>query len=356
MRRVAFIILWVLTVLPGWADSTPNCEVCAQPTKGKYWHYKSPARTNVVCDVCHQLPNKCSVCGLPAPEGHIKMGDGRVICKKDSPRVVVLEEEAVRLFWEARREAERIGEGHLALRSPHLKIRLFDSPFWASKKVNPDADVSHLLGIAASPVSAGEHFHNVNLLGGVLRESLGTTSAHEYMHLWINENRPESHKIDGDTVEAICELLAYKVAVFRQDKEQLEKSKSNTYTKGKILELMSYEQEFGFQAVLQWVKTGTEPTLAGREIAKPPPVAEIPFFVPAAAVRPAATNLVLKGVMGSEKRRLALINDRTFEKAEEGKVRVGDKTVVVKCVDILVDAVVVRIDGAAPVTLKLDGR
>ena len=45
-------------------------------------------------------------------------------------------------------------------------------------------------------------------------------------------------------------------------------------------------------------------------------------------------RLTLKGISGAPGHRFALINDRTLEKNEEGKVRVGKTNVVVRCLDI----------------------
>jgi hypothetical protein len=362
--RLGIFIFLCLTVLRAGADIIYTCDSCdSQIKSGTVWVYKQPKYTNYICDTCYKLPLRCSLCQLPAGAGHIKLGDGRVICRKDVTKVVTVEDDAVRLFWEARREVERLADGNMGLRSQQLSVKLFDNPFWTSKKVNKDADDVHVEGIAVSPITAGEFFHNVNLISGVTRQSMAMTSAHEYTHLWINENKG-ARTLDGDTVEAICELVSYKLAVYRRDEEQIERIKRNQYTKGKILQLIEYEKEFGFQAILQWVKSGTTASLDTKEVVEPAaaavtaPRSESPFFVPvASAAAPAApATLTLKGLLGSGKRRLALINDRTFEKAEEGKVRVGNKTVAVKCMDILENSVIVRVDGAEPITLTLDGK
>jgi hypothetical protein len=58
------------------------------------------------------------------------------------------------------------------------------------------------------------------------------------------------------------------------------------------------------------------------------------------------TTLTLKGISGGPGARFALINDRTFAKSEQGRVRVGESNVTVRCLEILNDSVVIQINGA----------
>ena len=49
----------------------------------------------------------------------------------------------------------------------------------------------------------------------------------------INENCPPGHRIDGDTVEAICELTAYKLMEKRKLPERQKAILDNPYTNGR---------------------------------------------------------------------------------------------------------------------------
>ena len=98
------------------------------------------------------------------------------------------------------------------------------------------------------------------MLSGRTREEMTAVAAHEYTHLWIFENCPASHHIDGDTTEAICELTAYKLM---QKKGLADRQKSileNPYTNGKIKDLIEVEREGGTDYVLNWVKKSTAET------------------------------------------------------------------------------------------------
>jgi len=91
----------------------------------------------------------------------------------------------------------------------------------------------------------------------------------------------------------------------------------------------------------------------------PPQVGKDPFFPnshrrdPVAPVAPStapvhvAPTLVLRGIVGSPGRRLAIINNETMELGEESAVRTAAGRVRVKCLQIDPDAVLVQIEGEA---------
>jgi hypothetical protein len=76
-----------------------------------------------------------------------------------------------------------------------------------------------------------------------------------------------------------------------------------------------------------------------------------------AAVR-VPDKLVLRGILGSGTRRLALINDATLAAGEEGRAHLGAQEIRLKCVEIRDDAVVVQVDGGDRQELRLstDGK
>jgi hypothetical protein len=70
---------------------------------------------------------------------------------------------------------------------------------------------------------------------------------------------------------------------------------------------------------------------------------------------PTVPELVLKGVSGSANRRLAIINNRTFARGEEGDVMWNGTRVRVKCTEIESDSVQVTVNGQVKV-LRLNSR
>ena len=70
---------------------------------------------------------------------------------------------------------------------------------------------------------------------------------------------------------------------------------------------------------------------AGKPILSLPPV--IPLF--------------LKGISGTKGRRLAIINNRTFEAGEEVEFKVNNQIVRVRCVEIRDQSAIISVDGMA---------
>lgn len=56
-------------------------------------------------------------------------------------------------------------------------------------------------------------------------------------------------------------------------------------------------------------------------------------------------QIVLKGIVEGNNRRLAIINGRTFEKGEQGQITVGKKSISLRCVEISERSAVVLVQG-----------
>src|SRR5476649_818164 len=118
------------------------------------------------------------------------------------------------------------------------------------------------------------------MLSGRTREEMMGVAAHEYTHLWINENRPDDRVIDQDTIEAICELTAYKLMEAKKLPEMQKRILANPYTNGKIKTLVAVEHEGGTDYILNWVKNSTAETLDADENLAPipaPAATSLPF-------------------------------------------------------------------------------
>lgn len=87
------------------------------------------------------------------------------------------------------------------------------------------------------------------------------------------------------------------------------------------------------------------------ELPSPPP----PLFNGAPTVpAPRYTGLTLKNISGPARRRFALINNQTFAAGDKARVKVEDREVSVRCLEIRENAVVVMVDGeSARQELKL---
>jgi len=350
MRHLALILfLFAAVCTAAAAEANPFCIVCGKgPLHGRVWM----SRWGAICDDCYRLENHCSLCGLPVRpgDGSVKTGDGRFICKFDKPDAVLDAAEAREIFADARRELVGLFGGGFGLNFPEVTVNLFDVDYWSEKG---RGDGLHKFGFSSTRKSAGGVCtHEVVMLSGRRRTELAATAAHEYAHLWINENRPVEHAIAADTVEAICELTAYKLMQARGQAAQQNEILKNPYTRGEIKNLVEVERQHGMAFVLNWVKNGTTTNLT--ESAAAP----VPATTTTAGSRlprlPMQLQFTGLSVIGSE--REAIINGVGFAPGDQKRIPLRQKTVLVRCCEIRADAVTLQIDDAAnPVNLKMAG-
>jgi hypothetical protein len=313
--------------------------VCAKtPLSGRVWLHK----LGHVCDECHALPGRCHHCGLPVREGFVKTSDGRLYCRRDHPRLVFSTNEATRVFHESMEAALRMSGQAMGLRQPTVTVSLFDVDYWNAKDTPPELRRN---GFSHSRRTGEQFSHTVVLLSGQARDDLRSVCAHEFTHLWINENRAGARQIDPDTLEAICELIPYKLALTARDTNQLHTIRFNPYTRGMITNLITAEARHGLGAILAWVKEGQAATLEEGQLAAFS--GRLAVSGSSTTVAPAlAEDVILTGLAGSANRRMALINGQVFKPAERRRVRLKDRSVMVQCLEIRADAVLVRINDA----------
>jgi hypothetical protein len=351
MRRLAFILfLFAAVCISSAAPTNYFCVVCGKgPLTGQIWLTKWGA----VCNDCYKLEDHCSICGLPVRDGDgcVKTGDGRFICKFDKTNAVLDVAEAREVFTDARRELVGLFGSGFALNFPDVTVNLFDVDYWSEKG---RADGLHKFGFAYTRKSpSGDCTHEVVLLSGRLRTEIAATAAHEYTHLWINENRPADHLMDSDTTEAICELSAYKLMEARSQPEQMQRILDNPYTHGEIKKLLALEQERGIGYILNWVKTGTHATLETDSTALAAPSGR-PAMIFTNVPPPLPAELKLAGLLLEGRNRLAILNGLSFAPGETKSVPLQNRVVQVRCREIHDDEVVLQVDGSAePLTLKL---
>ena len=351
MRRLAFILFFFAAILAFCAgDTNYFCVVCGKgPLTGHFWMSKR----GPICDDCYQLKDHCSICGLPIKDGdgHIKTADGRLICKFDKTNVVLTLDQAKELFDQTRDAVVDIYGARFALKYTDVTVNLFDVDYWSEKN---GANGLHKFGFASTRKTAdGACTHEVVMLSGRTREEMTSVAAHEYTHLWINENRPADRVIDQDTIEAICELTAYKLMEAKKLPEMQKRILANPYTNGKIKTLVAVEREGGTDYVLNWVKNGTAETFDEDANLAPIPAAAAPSVPFNAAPLPLPEKLKFSGLLTIGKDHEAVINSVSFAAGDEKRVKLKGRTVMVRCLEVDADDVVVQInDSPERVTLK----
>jgi len=329
-----------------------HCIVCGKgPLTGQIWTH---AR-GVICDECEKINDRCTICGLPVKEGdgHVKTADGRFICKFDKPDAVLTVDQGKELFEQVRDEVVDMYGPQFALKNTQVTVTMFDVDYWSEKGRTNDL---HAFGFAHSrPADGGKWTHEVIMLSGRTRDEMTGVAAHEYTHLWINENCPAGHKIDGDTVEAICELTAYKLMQQEKKPEMVERILKNPYTNGKIKTLVAVERDGGADYVLNWVKSS--PADMFDEDANLAPLPAPAVAVRISALPPALpVGLKFSGVMTFGKMRQAVINGVAFGAGEQKKIKLRAKSVSVLCREINDDDVVVELNGSTTPSTMARGK
>ncbi|MDD5139126.1 MAG: hypothetical protein PHY43_02565 [Verrucomicrobiales bacterium] len=351
MRQLA-IILFLFAAAGAAAAGETNyfCIVCGKgPLYGQIWlHPRGP-----VCDGCHKLENRCSLCGLPVRDGDgsVKTGDGRFICKFDKTNAVLDVDAAREIFENARQDATDLYGRRFMLKYPDVTVNMFDVDYWSEKGRDNGLDKYGFASTRRTP--GGQCTHEVVMLSGQLRNEMISTAAHEYTHLWIYENCPSNRVIAGDTVEAICELTAYKLMQKQNLPEMQKRILENPYTHGKIKTLVEIEKRYDTDYVLDWVKNGKTETIeedTGFSVRASPPASASFSYVP--PVLPQA--LKFSGLLTIGKDRQAVINGVAFAAGDQKQIKLKNKTVLVRCREIRDAAVMVELNGSPDrVTLKL---
>ncbi len=352
MPRAIFILFFFAAVLVSSAAETNYlCIICGKgPLTGRIWISKWGA----ICDNCYKLENHCSLCGLPvrAGGGTVKTGDGRFICKFDQLNAVLDVDVAKEIFTDARADLVSLFGSGFALKYPDVSVNLFDVDYWSEKG---RSDGLHKFGFSSTrKTPSGQCTHQVVLLSGQLRADLAATAAHEYTHLWINENLPAGRVIDGDTIEAICETAAYELMDSRKLRGELKRIRENPYTHGAITRLLEVDQEHGFRFILNWVKESDAAnfeTATAAVVARPAKISPLAFTnVPVALPE----SLKLGGLLLEGQTRHAIVSGVSFALGETKKIKLQRGEVKVLCREIRRGEVVLEAEGlASPVTLKI---
>lgn len=355
--RVAFLV-FAVSFFATISVHGYECVVCEKgPLVGKVWKHT----LGHVCQSCYESPRRCSECGLPAPNDFLQTADGRVFCRRDRVNLVVDPHEVQDTFTRARSMLWEMLGPRFRLKSPDVTVNAFDVDYWNHRNGQPVEAASRRKGLAQTRLAGDQMVHTVLLLSGQREAELLSVCAHEYTHLWINENRVPGREVERETIEAICELVAFKLMGYRREPAEQDRIRENTYTNGRIHDLIAIERERGMAWILNWVKSGSEsesalihnPSVAPDASSAPQPAiagqiaALRPPQTPPTSRRANHEKLKLQGLSGSGTRRFALINGKIVGPNEEASVIVNGKVLRFKCLELHDDAAVIRIAGSS---------
>ena len=351
---IAFLLVLIL-----WATAAVNdpCVVCQKNITQRVYLFTNPYAPDKqrVCSACAQVDTTCAVCRLPVRSGFTKLPDGRLLCASDAKESVLTQDALDEIYREVKRDLFRMLAGNV-LPDKNVAVELAGrnelERLVRTQRFPHDQNVT--LGVTETRGKAGQFEHRIYILNGLRKSRVAAVCAHEYTHAWLHENVVAGRKLDSDTIEGFCELVAFKLVTDRNDAVERKIILDNSYTSGQIHGLVKAEDRYRFPEVVKWIKDGVDDKVDFRNTARVlvRNMDDDPIQVAWQPVKPTAVpnTLVLRGISGTPQRRFALVNDTTLEKGEQAKVRVGSSNVVVRCIEIADASVVLTVNGASDQT------
>ena len=363
----ARLSLLAVLFIPAFAGADQFCDVCKEKLVAKYYvrtdNYHDKKRN--LCEACDKLTSLCVVCHMPVhPNFGLHLPDERQYCPEDAETAVMTEDLAATLFAKAKQEAMDLLSPYPPIPQWSIETHLVTrEEFNREYRRKPGIDdPSKLLGLTFSlPDKEGKLKHDIYLLHGIPRDEFLSVCVHEYTHTWLNEHQKKTRQLHKDSLEGVCELVAYKVVSklgFEQEKKRI---LDNNYTHGQIASLVEAEKEYGFHRLVRWIMDGVDSwvdtgklprLLVLKEAQDPAPL--LPNWGPS---KPTAVpdTLILRGLSGTGAHRYALINNATLSVGEQTRVRVGPSNQLVRCLSIASNTVTLQVSGEpAPRQLELD--
>lgn len=261
------------------------------------------------------------------------MTDGRQICKDEAPRVVVGQQRAEAIYRSVETTLLQMTEGKLFLTSSNVPVKVYDLNYLREKEAAGENVSERQVGLSHTTWTGGKIKHEVSLLSGQPIDDLRAVCAHEFTHLWLHENQPRERGLDPDTVEGICELVAWNLMEYERHPDVVRRIEANTYSKGKITELLDYQKRFGLANILDWAVRGREAALSEGVLLEFTGnwIDRSALSKAKAKSRSPATTLELKGIIGTGRNAMAMINNISLQAGESGSVKLSSGEVHVLC-------------------------
>jgi hypothetical protein len=341
-----------------------RCDLCGEAIHKVVYNIEDrvEGKKMRICENCQNLKEHCFICDLPVRENFKSLLDGRYICARDAKDAIESDAEAREVCNGVKDDLDRLLSRFLSMPGENVQLSIVDKFHLENLFHAPGyetCEVSVYGATASNLLPNGKLMHTIDILSHLKKPRLMAVCAHEYTHAWMNENVKAARKasLDKNSLEAFCELVAYKYMESRHEEGEMANIKQNHYTRGQIQVLLEADSRYGFNTVMEWIKDGEDYTVSlanldrirsvkGGATAPRPATTAALLYVPPSAPSPVPDTLMLKGISGTGQRRFALINNATLETMEKGKVRVGQTNVTVRCLEIRASSVVIEVNGS----------
>lgn len=335
--------------------SATRCELCGKPF-GQQYYLMTDKVTGVrraVCAECLQRPDRCFACGLPIAKKETTLNDGRHYCERDAASALFAVADIQKVVLEAEARLRRLMVDEMAFPNRDLNVTVVDRVNIEALFGRPGNDhrCPNVMGYYETLTNRTRRTHEIYLLSGLSESRTRAVFAHEMTHAWMADHVPTNRKPGGDATEGFCELIAYLLLKDLHDEPGLRAIEANQYTRGQFEIFRRAEQTYNLRSVIEWVCYGTEPLIKANDIdevrrAEKPAKAPARLWVNYSDGKSASESnaegggtaeddsLRLKAIVGSEKHRTALINNRTFAAGETGRVKLGNNLLELRCEEI----------------------
>jgi hypothetical protein len=364
---VRWLLIPVLLATVRVFASADLCAVCGKEIIDKYytWEDKVMHVKQKLCSKCEELPNNCYLCSMPVLRNFKSLPDGRVFCSRDVRFAVLEDSEAVRICEQVKEALDRQFIRFTTFPVTNVTVELMDRVAIQEiyKFAGHDYTCPNMWGCTRSKTNHQQVSFQISLLSGLPRDLLVSTYVHESAHTWHLQNlSPEREKTIGeDAIEGFCELVAFLYAAAQGNESAKATILANHYTRGQIQLFIEAERRYGFNDIVDWMKSGSDSLLMESDLSrvrllepppKPPQAPKTETAVTLTTNVAPATNvpvafpetLVLKSIGGTTNRRLAIINHRTLAVGESARFQLAKTNWLVRCLEIRTNSVVIQVE------------
>jgi len=309
-----------------------------------------------LCASCAEIHNLCSVCSLPVQKDCVPLADHRYFCPRDSRITFLNSVDIERISFAARENLERTFLRFMTFPS-NLAVETADGiRFISVNHPGQENECNMGFGSYSIQTNGSALAPHIIILTGLTAPEIGRVTAHECAHAWIRLNTSSrTRPLSRETQEGFCELLTYLL----MDELHQEREKKHILERrapfAQLQLFLKAKESYGLNEVIEWMKYGLDTWLFEsaperiRDVQLPQqPRTPVASPLLATYVTPKRANpdrLLLKGLMGTSARPLALINDQTLGPGESGKVGLGESNVTVQCLQIFPDSVRIQVAG-----------
>ena len=361
-RCAAWCGLVLLSVVVMATDWPPGaCTICLRFLEEGEVSFRAidqvDQKEREVCARCAAQPELCFLCALPTRENRRTLSDGRHYCARDAGQAVFDGEQIRRLSRDLMGRMQRPLARFMTLPAERIDWEVEDVTQRSHALAEGPARCRHpAMRFTVRRDPDGSMRYTVVLVNGLPEAWVLSAAAHGIAHAWLLEQVPEERRLTTSTVEGFCEWIAWHTLEALGQRVEAERLRSTDLAQGQLEVFLEVDRVYDMFRILEWVRFGADDRLVAGDIERVrrlderlKPVRHAPQQVIPRSLAPVRgpDQLLLRTILGTGNRRLALINNVTLAKGEEGRARVGTNMVRLKCVDMGDDWVVLEVEGTA---------